>query len=54
VQLEEEELVTNILVRVNDCFADAMGGLREIDTELAELRDTIPSLLKSQRKHGVA
>lgn len=54
VQLEEEELVTNVLVRVNGCCRDAAGDLREIDAELAQLQKTIPSLLKSQRKYGVA
>jgi ferritin len=54
VQLEEEELVTSVLVRVNSCYRDAVGDLQEIDSELAKRQDTIPSLLKSQRKHGVA
>ncbi len=54
VQLEEEELVTNVLMRVNSCYRDAVGELREIDSELAQRQETIPSLLKSQRKHGVA
>jgi ferritin len=54
VQLEEEELVTNILLRVNNTYRDAVGDLQEIDTELAARQGTIPELLKSQRKHGVA
>jgi ferritin len=54
VQLEEEELVTSVLVRVNSCYRDAVGDLQEIDTELAKRQGTIPALLKSQRKHGVA
>lgn len=54
VQLEEEELVTNVLLRVNNSYRDAVGDLQEIDAELAQRQGTIPALLKSQRKHGVA
>ena len=54
VQLEEEELVTNVLVRVNNCYRSAIDTLQEIDSELAKRQDTIPTLLKAQRKHGVA
>ena len=54
VQLEEEELVTNVLVRVQSCYNDAVDDLQEIDVELAERQETIPCLLKSQRRHGSA
>lgn len=54
VQLEEEETVTELLLRVNSCYRDAVGDLRDIDSELAQRQGTIPELLKSQRKHGVA
>ena len=54
VQMEEEELVTNLLLRVNRCSRDTEGELREIDSELAKRQETIPKLLKSQRRHGVA
>ncbi len=54
VQLEEEELVTNILVRVQSSYSDAVDDLQEIDADLATRQETIPGLLKSQRRHGIA
>ncbi len=54
VQLEEEEMVTNLLLRVSRWYRDAVGKLRDIDAELAKRQGTIPALLNSQKRHGVA
>lgn len=53
-QLEEEALVVDILERVNACHGDAVQAMRELDGEMSQRENTIPGLLKTQRRHGVA
>lgn len=54
VQLEEEAMVADILERVNSCHGDAVQAMRELDQDLSQRENTIPELLRTQRRHGVA